>query len=100
MCIAKDDFSHQVTLSLPDGIDPIKEVRSISCDRCCVDLMKHLWSKGILTLSHCCGHGKRKPSIVISEAYPITTIPIIESYIREVDKRDWDILQWCLIKMN
>lgn len=94
MCVHKEDFSHQVTLPLPAHIDITKETRSISCDLCCTHVIQHLWDNHIQTLSHCCGHGKINPLIVIHKDYGNDQIAEIYRLIKEVDPRDWELHQW------
>lgn len=59
----------QIILELPDGIDTAKKNRSIAADKCCVEVLKHLWEHSIDTRGHCCGHGECNPSIIISDDY-------------------------------
>lgn len=86
-------------MELPPNIDVGKKNRTISADKCCVKVLKHLWANGIETLSHCCGHGKLNPSIVIADAYGIFDILEIENLIAQVDNRQWELYQWQLIKV-
>ena len=46
-----------------DGEEIYKE---IAVDECIADSVLILWENGIGTLGSCCGHGKMKPSIVLS----------------------------------
>lgn len=99
MCQEND----QVVLELPDHIDRGKEVRSISADRCCVDVLKHLWRCRIDTRSHCCGHGKTEPSIILAGVTLTKNyIDFIEQTITAADKlkRKWLLLQWQLVQVN
>ena len=89
-----------VVLALPAGIDEGKRNRSITSDKCCVELLKYLWNGRVNTLSHCCGHGEQNPSIVISNGYSEDDITYIQSLIDQVDSREWDILQWRIMKVN
>lgn len=100
----------QIVLDLPDFVDKSKKNRTISADKCSVNVLKHLWANGIETLSHCCGHGERNPSIIIQDGYilrdskllpqPVIGIEKIMSLIKEVDNRQWEIFQWQLIQVN
>ena len=90
----------QEVLDLPDNIDSGEENRTISADKCCVAVLKHLWVNGLETLSHCCGHGEQNPSIVIPSEYHRIAIARMEILIEQVDSRQWDIFQWQLIKTN
>jgi len=90
----------QVVLPLPINIDTTKTNRSISCDACCVGVIKHLWKNNVDTRSHCCGHGKINPSIVIADGYKDRDIKVILKLIAEIDSRSWDIYQWRLAKVT
>lgn len=89
-----------VVLELPAEIDEGKETRTITADKCCVDILKYLWDNGIDTRGHCCGHGECNPSIVVPEGYHRIGIARTLILIEQVDDREWDILQWQLTKMN
>ncbi|MDD5327447.1 MAG: hypothetical protein PHY02_06490 [Phycisphaerae bacterium] len=90
----------QVVLELPDDIDPGKKNRTISADKCCVEVLKGLWGHHIQTLGHCCGHGECNPSIVVSSDYSRSDISHISFLIELVDNRKWDIYQWQLTKVK
>lgn len=94
------DKGDQVVMELPDHVDPGKEVRTISADRCCVDVLKHLWSRNIDTRGHCCGHGERNPNIVLPETYHQVGLAKALYETEQVDDRQWDIFQWQLVKVN
>lgn len=89
-----------IVLDLPAEIDEGKEVRTISADKCCVEVLKYLWDNGIDTRGHCCGHGECNPSIIVAENYNRIGIARALILIEEVDDRGWDILQWQLTKVN
>lgn len=99
-CCEVGTFECQVTIPLPDNIDPEKQNRSISCDKCIVDVMQHLWSRGIQTLGCCCGHGKENPGVIIANGSTSVDVLAILLTISQVDKRDWDVLQWKLTKVG
>lgn len=70
-------YGNQETVEIPDNITilynaPDREPRtSVSIDKCLVEEIKNLWSKGIHTSGCCCGHGKQNGSIgVITEDIP------------------------------
>lgn len=92
----------QVVLELPAGIDESKKNRTIAADKCCVDILKHLWKFGIDMRGHCCGHGECNPSIVVAENYNKAGLGRVLFLIEEIDylKRKWDLLQWQLVKVN
>ncbi len=92
----------QVVLELPAEIDSGKENRTIAADKCCVNILKHLWANGIDTRGHCCGHSECNPSIVVAENYNKAGLGRILFLIEEADplKREWDLMQWQLTKVN
>jgi len=97
MCEHKDDFSHQVAIPLPDNIDTSRKQRNISADVCCVGILQYLWSKDVQTISHCCGHNKLPPSIVVQSEYSPEDILKIKTYIANfegLEIRKWKIYQW------
>lgn len=88
-------WANSEVVPLPDHIDPNKEVRSVSLDRCIADIIKKLWEANIQTLGCCCGHEKVIASIVIptdASAVDISRAATILS----LDHRRWEILQWKL----
>lgn len=99
MCEHKDDFSHMVGLILPDDIDTAREKRIVDVDLCCAKLLQHLWNNRVQTLSHCCGHGKQKPSIVVADYYSPESVGHIKKLISQVDSREWTIFQWKLTEV-
>jgi hypothetical protein len=90
----------QVVLDLPVWVDQGKQNRTIAIDECCVNVIRYLWNAGVETLSHCCGHGKLNPSLVIPDGYNEEAIKTIINLIRKIDNRYWDIYQWKLTKVN
>jgi len=86
------DGSGDVILALPDWVNPEKKVRTACVDPCIVHVILRLWSKGVNTLGCCCSHNRGKPNIVIDGSHE--NIGEIKDWVREVDDRDWDILQW------
>lgn len=65
-----------------------KRKPTIEVDSCCAMVLLHLWSHGIDTLYHCCGHSFRKPYIILNLSYDI---PQIRELISQKDKRNWEI---------
>ena len=90
----------EVAVPLPDNIAEYKQNRTVSIDFCIVDAIKHLWSKGYQTLGCCCGHGKENPSVIVADGYGDVDILAVYLELSQVDKRDWDIFQWRLIKIE
>ena len=68
--------------------------KKIYIDECILKVMEHLWENKIITLSCCCGHGKFKPSIVVSDSYSRKDIIKIHKLIAEIDDRDFEIGKW------
>ncbi len=94
------EYGKQVVLDLPYWVDQGKQNRTIACEECCVKIIKEIWNAGFETLSHCCGHGKLNPSIVIPDGYNEEDIKTIEALIKTYDGRYFDIYQWKLTKVN
>ncbi len=99
-CCKVGTFECQQILHLPENIATEKQNRSISCDVCIADTIKHLWSKNIQTLGCCCGHGKENPSVIIANGNTDVDVLAILLTILQIDERDWDILQWKLNKVG
>jgi len=91
--------SDDIILKLPDFIARIKGSSDVSIDREIAVAIKHLWDNDILTLSSCCGHKIKNPSVVIWDGYGQVSIEEINRLIKDVDDRDWDIFQWKLVKV-
>jgi len=91
----------KLTIQLPDFIK--KELQQINkiitIDACMTDALYALWGKKIITLSHCCGHNKIKPSIVIDQSYKKEDINKIKELIKKSDSRYIDVMQWRLIRV-
>jgi hypothetical protein len=89
----------QKVLGLPANIDTHKEHRTVCVDECIVSVINKLWANNINTLGCCCGHGVRKPSIVISDGYKKKDYKQIYKLIKSVDCREWDIFQWQIVNV-
>lgn len=74
---------------LPNGEEKYKDV---NIDACISQVLKHLWDNGIFTLSSCCGHGNRPPSIVLAESEE--NYKKIRKLIKEKDERWFELSQW------
>jgi S-adenosylmethionine synthetase len=89
----------QSILFLPDNIDENRQNREVCVDKCIQHVILHLWHHNINTLGCCCGHGKPELggcSVIIADSYKGRKIRKI---IRQVDNRQWTILQWRLEKI-
>lgn len=61
----------------------------ISIDDCISYLINHLNLVGIETIGSCCGHNKKKPSIVLANKNEIN---ICKSLISKLDHREFNII--------
>ena len=94
-------MENQVVLPLPDWCDQEKENRSVCIYPCIVDIIKSIWYHTIETLSCCCGHGKRNPSVVIGHNVDQNGIDEVREIVETLDPdREWDILQWRLVRAD
>lgn len=83
MCLKKD----KTYLPTPKWMKR-KRRATIEVDSCCAAVLLHLWSHGIDTLYHCCGHSFQRPYLILASEYDISQI---RSLIRQIDKRTWKI---------
>jgi hypothetical protein len=67
----------------------------ICIDACIVDAIQMLWNAGVETLGCCCGHNRGNPSLVIPEHEDAARI---KRLLAEHDSREWDVMQWRLVK--
>lgn len=90
------DGHSDVIVESPDWLK--REGRPTVCiDRCIVHALVHLWAAGHTTLNSCCGHGTDAPSLVLTEGPK--NVNTIRSCLREVDDREWTLLQWQLVEL-
>ena len=61
---------------------------TIKIDECIVPVIQKLWDNEIITLESCCGHGRKRPHVVIST---IENMLYAGEIINEVDNRSWEI---------
>lgn len=54
-------YEHAVFVECPDWLYTSKT--HVYIDRCIVDEIKYLWSKGVRTYGSCCGHGNKPPMV-------------------------------------
>jgi hypothetical protein len=90
----------QIILKVPKHIQPVRNNKeTVGVDEEIVDTIKHLWKNKIITLG-CCqgikGSYKGTPNLIIEQGYKEKDILKIKKLIKEVDNRDWTILQWRL----
>lgn len=78
-----------LTSILPDGERRYKDV---PVDACIAPVIQHLWDNNISTGGSCCGHGKNRPSIVLSVGEE--NYSRIRELIKEKDDRQFEITQW------
>jgi hypothetical protein len=88
----------EVVLARPDWLPEGKRLNGVPVDNCIADVIELLWSNGVTTLGSCCGHGKKNPSIVLSEGQG--NYEQIESLICELDSRRWELFQWQLVDVS
>ena len=88
----EDQIDESVVLPLDDG--------TVCIDKCISKVIKHLWKNDIYTISSCCGHNKRKPSLVFTENLSGIEAYRIKRIIKEIDDRDFDIMSWILTNLS
>ena len=52
----------------------ISYVKTVDVDRCIWDLINKLNSAGIVTISSCCGHGRRPGSVILGNGQELLLI--------------------------
>jgi len=62
---SKETYKKCKVIFAPDDITCRINKRVIAIDPCIEEEIKYLWSKGIATISSCCGHDKLPPSVVV-----------------------------------
>lgn len=82
MCEQKD----KIYLKAPKWMKR-KRKPTIEVDSCCAEIFLYLWSHGIDTLYHCCGHSFAKPYIILMSG----EISQVRKLISQKDARDWQI---------
>ena len=80
----------------PDGTPKT----SISIDACIVHVIRRLWSKGVITMGCCCGHGESNPSIIFDNGMTSDQAENIAKIISQVDDRKFKILSWKLVDLS
>lgn len=85
----------EVILDLPDFL--ATEERKTVCVDCCISgTIEWLWENKIGTLSSCCGHNQRPPSVVIKSNCDKEQAERIRNIISLVDDRYFELLSWKL----
>lgn len=95
MCEHKQDFKHQKLIKMPKKLGG----KSISADSCFIPFLKELWKNNIYTHSHCCGHGKLAPSIVVDSSLKFKEVPKIREIAKNNGFNYLKIYQWQLINI-
>jgi len=89
----------QIALDCPEWLQFSRNSKTIGIDEGIVDTIKHLWKHKIITLGTC-QEDNINPTVGVSENYREKDIKKILKLIKEVDDREWIILQWKLSKVN
>jgi len=73
-CCEIGSYECQVILDIPVHMEQYKINRvkaglsdKICIDKCIVDKIEELWSKGIITYGCCCGHGEQESMVNVDE---------------------------------
>lgn len=84
----------EVILPRPGFLPEGERVNGVPVDACISPVIEYLWSKGVSTLSSCCGHNGKlgSPSIVLGGAEE--NYSQIRELIAEIDPRHFDLSQW------
>ena len=92
----------QIKFDCPNFLQGTRNSKFIFLDEEIVDTIKHLWKNEIVTLGTCQGDKDlgENPSVGIEISYREKDIKNILKLIKEVDDREWNILQWKLSKVN
>lgn len=88
----------EVVLPTPEHLKGLYEngkPQGICIDACIVEAIKMLWEHKVETLGCCCGHNQENPGVVIASAEKPERV---KELLRLHDSREWDVMQWQLIK--
>lgn len=88
----------EVVLPRPDWMPEGQRVNGIPVDACIAEVVRYLWSKGVVTLGSCCGHNKNPPSLILEQTH--RNYAEIRQYLAQVDTRSWELLQWRLMNTD
>lgn len=87
------DGRQEVVLAAPAHIQG--RPNGICVDACIVNAIKMLWSHQVITMGCCCGHNRVNPSLVIAEHEDAERV---KKMLSENDDRQWEVMQWRLVK--
>jgi len=71
--------------------------KTVCLDKCITDTVFVLNKAGFRTVASCCGHNRRKPSIVLSDSLSAYQCKAAKELLQKIDKRDIDLMQWRLV---
>lgn len=85
---------------LPDWYDTSRENRTISIDKCLVEVIEALWDAKIETLGNCCGHIGLDPSIILGYNCTKEQIILAKKIANELlPNEHLQFMQWQLCKI-
>ncbi len=79
----------------PRGLIPNKT--TVGLDACIANVVWHLWANGVVTLSSCCGHGVKPPSLVLEESISPERAKQVRGLIAKIDARQFNLYSWKLV---
>ncbi len=87
-------------VSTPDWFWTARAVpeNGICIDACIAGVVLAVWDQGVRTLGSCCGHGKRPPSLVLTE--DVEQPALARQVMGELGDRTWELLQWQLVDVS
>lgn len=87
------------SIALPKPAWSDRNGDTIMVDNCIAKTVQAIWDAGYITLSSCCGHGQRVPSLVLGESSDGTPeiVAAIREIIARVDGRTFRLYQWQLV---
>ncbi len=71
--------------------DQVETVKYVSVDACIARQVEALWNAGVETLSCCCGHGRRDPSVIVDS--PTAAAKAVR-VLSQCDERRWTVYAW------
>lgn len=87
-----DEPDEEVVLTVPEKFRHHTGGRETVCvDACIAHVVQGLWDAGIPTLNSCCGHGKEKPSIVMTDHMDPD---VVLHALSKLDPRAWTVSRW------
>ena len=94
-------YNHQIGEVPEVALDPpswSERIRPIMVDACIAPTVVALWAAGHITLGSCCGHGRKKPSLVLDNGE--RDYAGVRAVIAMGDHRAFDLLQWQLVEIT